>query len=99
MIIIDAVLLYLATDEGDTDNLLNYWLLLFPIPAYPLARSMMYLSSDYPLYKVAAAFEVFTTPDPYKELGPFFGAMVVQGFLYFGILFIIEFWPYIGGLL
>ena len=99
VLIVDAILLYLATDDGDTDNLLNYWLAAFPIPAYHLARSMLYLSSDYPLYKVAAAYDFTTTPDPYHELAPFLGAMVGQGFVYFGILFLIECWPYIGGLL
>ena len=98
ILMIDAVLLYLATGMADTQflsGLLNYWLLVFPVPAYALARPMLYLSSDYPLQVVASSLTFTTAPDPYEKLAPFLIAQVAQGVLYYCIVIVIETWPYI----
>lgn len=98
VLIIDAIQIFLS-DLGETDNQLNYYLGLIPFPSYVLARSAMYLSSDYQLYKVAASFGIFTTPNPYAELGPFLATLLVQSVVYITILVVIELWPYLRGVM
>ena len=95
VLMIDAVLqLGNANLEGfSLDGTINYWLLVFPIPSYPLGRSMLYLASDYPLTQVSASLFLSDPVDPYTSLAPFLAVLLAQCVLYTLIVLCIERWP------
>ena len=94
-LIVDAILVQL--EERTDDNLLHYYLLGLPFPSYALSRSMMYLNLDRPLIKSVASFSSTPglVPDPYSQLSPFMGSLIVQCFVYSSIIFVVEVIPVI----
>lgn len=99
VLIIDAVVLFLDDNLGDSDKSLNYYLGFVPIPAYVLARSSMYISADYQLYKLASSFGQFELPSPYVELAPLLSGLLAQGVLYTVLIVIIELRPFLRGIM
>lgn len=96
ILFIDIILLF--ANQGSINNFmldrtLSYWLLLLPVPSYPLGRSMIYLSSDYPIIQTAASLFLTDPRDPLRDLAPYIGAQLVQCVLYTLILVLIESWP------
>ena len=92
LLIVDAIIVYLEGQSGDGTYIIPH-LLALPFPSYGLSRSLMYMSLDRPLKRVAVSYSDAVLTHPLVDLWPFVLSLWLQALVYTAIIVAIEFSP------
>ena len=92
LLIVDAIIVYLEGQNGDGTYIIPH-LLALPFPSYGLSRSLMYMSLDRPLKRVAVSYFDAVLTHPLVDLWPFVLSLWLQALVYTAIIVAIEFSP------
>ena len=92
LLIVDAIIVYINGLDNETGYTIPH-LLALPFPSYPMARSLMYVSLDRPLKRVALVYTGEPVPHPLEDLWPFVVSLWAQAAVYVAIVVAVQFSP------